>query len=454
MVKLSCDTSVVLHSLTLHYYGSRHTGTSCSTASWNDLAKSQCHYPHLDKSCYNNCAHAHWHALTILWKATLSYICFVWVWLGYGVAEWKCQTYPIWTWSEQACLSQTNQRIAVDGIFRWEECNIGGEAGYISLCMCHWTHSPALRRRFQRANGTISKCFFFYFFLKKKKTHCWASDSWHCRYFWEMLDAFSFTPFYTKYVKQPTMHDPSSFFFKDNLKMWPFFQHALGTIDRGHIPFFPPASEWELYYNCKWFCSQNGFFCCTFSLYFTYSLTGWEGSSSDARVYEDSITTDLVVPPGFYLLADAGFPHCKELFIPYQGKCYHLQEWVWVKLKPVDQEELFNLHHAQARNCIEHIFGVVKKHFFWILLLAPEYKKDKGLQNCILSALIAIHNFICHHDQDKEKLPPHYLIFLLHNLQPLLDEILITDKIQLHKPCGIVIKQFLPIKWSRQTQGQ
>ena len=219
-----------------------------------------------------------------------------------------------------------------------------------------------------------------------------------------MVDAFSFAPFYTKYVKQPTVDDPPSSFFKDNSKMWPFFQHALCAIDGCHIPFYPPASEREIYRNRKGFCSQNGLFCCTFSLHFTYSLTGWEGSSSDARVFEDAITSDLVVPSGYYLLADAGFPHCKELLIPYRGKRYHLQEWGRANLKPVDREELFNLRHAQARNCIERIFGVLKKRFR-ILLLAPEYKKDKALQSRIPSALIAIHNFIHLHDPDEEKLP-------------------------------------------------
>ena len=76
----------------------------------------------------------------------------------------------------------------------------------------------------------------------------------------------------------------------------------------------------------------------------------------------------------------------------------------WLFHRPVDKEELFNLRHAQARNCIERIFGVLKK-WFHILLLAPEYKKDKDLQNRIPAALIAIHNFICQHDPDEEKLP-------------------------------------------------
>ena len=186
--------------------------------------------------------------------------------------------------------------------------------------------------------------------------------------------------------------------------MWPFFQHALGAIDGSHLPFYPPASERELYRNRKGFYSQNGLFCCTFSLFFTYSLTGWEGSSSDARVFEDAITSDLVVPHGYYLLADAGFPHCKELLTPYRGKRYHLQEWGRAKLKPADREELFNLRHAQAQNCIERIFGVLKKRFR-ILLLAPEYKKDKALQSRIPTALSAIHNFIRHHDPDEDRLP-------------------------------------------------
>ena len=45
------------------------------------------------------------------------------------------------------------------------------------------------------------------------------------------------------------------------------------------------------------------------------------------------------------------------------------------------------------------------KKRFCILLLAPEYKKDKVLQSHIPSALISIHNFIHLHNPDEEKLP-------------------------------------------------
>ena len=60
---------------------------------------------------------------------------------------------------------------------------------------------------------------------------------------------------------------------------------------------------------------------------FTYTLTGWEGSATDARVYDDAITSDLHIPEGKYLLADAGYPLRCELLVPYRGVRYHLAEW-------------------------------------------------------------------------------------------------------------------------------
>ena len=44
------------------------------------------------------------------------------------------------------------------------------------------------------------------------------------------------------------------------------------------------------------------------------------------------------------------------------------------------------------------------KKRFRILLLAPEFKKDKSVQNRIPAALAAIHNFILHHDPNETKL--------------------------------------------------
>ena len=79
--------------------------------------------------------------------------------------------------------------------------------------------------------------------------------------------------------------------------------------------------------------------------------------------------------------------------------------------RPKDKYELFNLRHAQARNVIERIFGVLKQRFR-ILLLAPRYNVE--IQSRIPAALVALHNFIkCHDPQDKTQVdsdPDHVAV--------------------------------------------
>jgi len=61
-------------------------------------------------------------------------------------------------------------------------------------------------------------------------------------------------------------------------------------------------------------------------------------------------------------------------------------------VRPRNYKELYNLHHSQARNIIEHIFGVVKWQFC-LMVAAPEYSLET--QTKIVPALCALHNFIC-----------------------------------------------------------
>jgi hypothetical protein len=72
--------------------------------------------------------------------------------------------------------------------------------------------------------------------------------------------------------------------------------------------------------------------------------------------------------------------------------------------RPANKEELFNLRHAQARNVIERIFGVLKRRFR-ILIIPPEYSVKVQAQ--IPSALCAIHNFIKIHDPKEDEIPNH-----------------------------------------------
>lgn len=142
-----------------------------------------------------------------------------------------------------------------------------------------------------------------------------------------MVVIFSSPSFYTQYVNLPGADYTLPSLFSNNPKFMPFFKGALGAIDGTHIPCSPPASERAFFRDRKSNITQNCLFGCSFSFQFVYSLTGWEGSASDARVYGDAISKDFIIPEGKYYLADGGYPSCKELLTPYRGIRYHLAEW-------------------------------------------------------------------------------------------------------------------------------
>lgn len=155
-----------------------------------------------------------------------------------------------------------------------------------------------------------------------------------------MVIIFSSQPFYGRYVRRSTANDPVSPQISESSKLYPFFQGCLGAIDGSHIHLSPPATLQSLYRNRKGFLSQNCLFICNFDMLFTYILAGWEGSATDARVWADALEKGFSVPTGFYYLADAGYPHCKELIVPFRGVRYHLQDWDAVGVRYV----LFQMH--------------------------------------------------------------------------------------------------------------
>jgi len=61
----------------------------------------------------------------------------------------------------------------------------------------------------------------------------------------------------------------------------------------------------------------------------------------------------------------------------------------------VSAEECYNLRHAELRNVVERIIGVLKWRF-WILVVPPKYGMD--IQACLPPALCCIHNIIRKHD--------------------------------------------------------
>lgn len=147
------------------------------------------------------------------------------------------------------------------------------------------------------------------------------------RYFKRMLYIFSSPPFYNRWVRLPGVDEPVDPQISKSAKLH-FFKGALGAIDGSHIHLFAPAAQRGPFRNRKGFISQNCLFLCSFGLQFVYTLTGWEGSATDARMWEEACRAGgLKVPAGRYYLADAGFPSCSVLLIPYRNVRYHLAEW-------------------------------------------------------------------------------------------------------------------------------
>jgi DDE superfamily endonuclease len=158
-----------------------------------------------------------------------------------------------------------------------------------------------------------------------------------------MLVIFSSNPFYTNHVHLPVVGDPPPPEISKKPKFWPYFKDAIGALDGSHIHSAPPVNVRSAYRNRKGFVSQNCLFGCSFDLKFVFTYTGWEGSATDARVYEGALSDGLVIPEGKYYLADAGFPSYEELLIPYRSTRYHLAEWGRAKVRYVLQRLLTDL---------------------------------------------------------------------------------------------------------------
>ena len=132
--------------------------------------------------------------------------------------------------------------------------------------------------------------------------------------------------FYHCHVKLPAK-DKTPPEIHDNLKLYPFFRDCWGAVDGTHVDAFVPDDAISCYRNRKGGLTQNLLAACTFDMWFCYVLSGWEGSAANRRVWDDARHSDFVISPGTYYLADAGFPTCHSLLVPYCGERYYLKEW-------------------------------------------------------------------------------------------------------------------------------
>lgn len=132
--------------------------------------------------------------------------------------------------------------------------------------------------------------------------------------------------FYRRYVKLPR-HDHTPPEIRSNPRFYPYFRPVRGAIDCTHLDAHVSAEDLARYRNRKGRISQNVITACSFDMRFLYVLPGWEGSAADSRIFQDARESDFAVRQGTCYLADAGFPMCNALLVPYRGVRYHLREW-------------------------------------------------------------------------------------------------------------------------------
>jgi hypothetical protein len=125
----------------------------------------------------------------------------------------------------------------------------------------------------------------------------------------------------------PTLDTPLSDVIRNNPKFFPYFQDAVGAVDCTHVHCWPSSATRSRYRDRNGNLTQNIFAVCNFRMLFTYVMSGWERSASDSHIFHDAQQKDLQLPYGKYLLANAGFPSCQMLLVPYRSTRYHLREW-------------------------------------------------------------------------------------------------------------------------------
>ncbi|KAL8457260.1 hypothetical protein ACS0TY_035199 [Phlomoides rotata] len=148
---------------------------------------------------------------------------------------------------------------------------------------------------------------------------------------------------------------------------WKWFKGCLGAIDDTYVNVHVPEADKGRYRTRKDTISTNVLAACDRNCMFTYILPGWEGSTSDARVLQDSISRvhGLKVPIGNYYLCDNGYANSPGFLAPYRSVGYHLSEWGPQSMRPQTYQEYFNMRHTRARNVIERAFGIIRSASFY-----------------------------------------------------------------------------------------
>ncbi|KAG5750413.1 hypothetical protein H9Q70_006952 [Fusarium xylarioides] len=178
------------------------------------------------------------------------------------------------------------------------------------------------------------------------------------------------------------------------------FNGAIRAVDGTHIPAFIPLAHQQRFWSRKKTVSQNIFAAVDFEGRFLYMLAGAEGSINNATLIGYAHNGTFKVPPGRFFLADAGFGSRRGILIPFSRVRYHLQDWGDAGKRPVNEKELYNLHHAQLRTIVEQAFGRCKRKWKIIRNSTPEYSFSNQIK--IIYAVTGLYNFLAFGGKEPE----------------------------------------------------
>jgi len=131
------------------------------------------------------------------------------------------------------------------------------------------------------------------------------------------------------------------------------FPKVIGAVDGSHIRIKWPTGTPKAYINRKGYASIVLQGVCDNSGRFTNVYCRFPGSAHDSRVLHNSqleLQHNVMVPSGYVILGDSGYPLHTWLLTPYKGQPHTLGR----------NERKFNFIHSSTRIVIEHAFGRMK----------------------------------------------------------------------------------------------
>lgn len=218
-----------------------------------------------------------------------------------------------------------------------------------------------------------------------------STDTIH-RAYHHVLKCFLSKEVHKLFIKSATQSTPVHPKIEYSRQYNKYFDQCVGAVDGTHIPVSPPQNERAAFRDRNGKLTQNVLAVCNFDMEFTDLLCGWEGSTADSTLWLEGQRSGAIrIPKGKYILGDAGFSNCDLVLTPYRGVRYHLKEWERSRARPQNAKELFNLRHAQLRNVVERIFGVLKNRFK-ILTSPRPFKMEAQIR--IVAVLCLLHNIL------------------------------------------------------------